>query len=180
MPEYRTNRTLSARTPKQRCDWQPGFLEALEKGHTVAGACKAAKVGRTTAYEARRRDEKFARAWQDLEEQAIEVLEAEAYRRAIDGSDKLMEFLLKARRPEVYRDRTNARDGYDDVEMRERVRRELDARKRARRMPTEERERYLLGAGIIDGRESEREAAKSRATASASSRNSEFGGALGD
>ena len=76
------------------------FLEALAQGHTVASACRVAGVGRTTAYEARRRDERFALAWQELEEGAGEVLEAEGYRRAMEGSDRLMEFLLKARRPQ--------------------------------------------------------------------------------
>src|SRR3954452_5071261 len=109
MTRSRTNRTLNARTPKARRNWQPAFLEALEKGHTVAGACKVANVGRTTAYQARQRDEEFAVAWRDLEEQAIEVLEAEAYRRAFNGSDKLMVFLLGARRPEVYRNRGQVR-----------------------------------------------------------------------
>src|SRR3954469_15570484 len=122
MTRSRTARTLSARTPKQRRNWQPAFLEALEKGHTVAGACKAANVGRTTAYQARQRDEEFAVAWRDLEEHAIEVLEAEAYRRAMNGSDKLMAFLLKARRPDVYRERVDVRHS-DGLEVRQRVRR---------------------------------------------------------
>jgi hypothetical protein len=132
---------------KQRRNWQRPFLEALEKGHSVGSACKVAKVGRTTAYEARQRDEEFAIAWRDLEDGAIEVLEAEAYRRAMSGSDRLMEFLLKARRPDVYRDRVDARRS-EDSDLHERVRREVDARERVRRMTREEQEQYLLGAGI--------------------------------
>jgi hypothetical protein len=147
MTRSRTDRTLNARTPKQRRNWQPAFLEALEKGHTVAGACKAANVGRTTAYEARQRDEDFAVAWRDLEEHAIEVLEAEAYRRAIDGSDRLMMFLLKARRPDVYRERMDVRHG-DDPEMWQHVRRRVDVEERVRRMTREEQEQYLLANGI--------------------------------
>ena len=141
MPVPRTNRTLSARSPKQRRDWQPLFLEALQQGHTVASACRVAGVGRTTAYEARRRDEQFALAWQDLEEGAVEVLEAEAYRRAMAGSDKLMEFLLKARRPQVYRERVDLRHGGEADA------REAEARERVRRMSREEKERLLAEAG---------------------------------
>lgn len=156
MTRCRTDRTLSARTPKRRRNWQPAFLEALEKGHTVAGACKAANVGRTTAYEARQRDEEFAAAWRDLEQHATEVLEGEAHRRAMNGSDKLMMFLLRARRPEVYRDRGQVRDR-DEVDLRDRVRREVEVRERVSRMSRAEQERYLLGEGIVDGMEQERE-----------------------
>src|SRR3954451_22204722 len=127
MTRARTDRTLNARTPKRRRNWQPAFLEALEKGHTVAGACKAANVGRTTAYQARQRDEAFAVAWRDVEEHAIEVLEAEAYQRAMNGSDKLLMFLLRARRPEKYRDRGPALNP-DELDLRDRVSRELENR----------------------------------------------------
>ena len=47
----------------------------------------------------------FARAWDDTLESAIEQLEAEAVRRAKDGSDQLLMFLLRARRPELYSER---------------------------------------------------------------------------
>ena len=151
MPASRTKRTHSARRPKQRRDWQRLFLQALEQGHTVASACRVAGVGRTTAYEARRRDERFALAWQELEEAAVEVLEAEAFRRAMAGSDRLMEFLLKARRPQVYRERVNVRHGGEADAG------EADARERVRRMSREEKERLLAGAGILDGREQERQ-----------------------
>ena len=88
----------------------------------VTAACKAVGIARSTVYEARQRDEAFAVAWADVEEKIIEQLEAAAIRRARDGvarpvfqggklvghervySDGLMALLLKARRPERYRD----------------------------------------------------------------------------
>jgi hypothetical protein len=69
-----------------------------------------------------RRDEEFAAAWADAIEEATETLERVAVRRAMVGTDRpifnggkqvgtvrevsdtLLIFLLKARRPDVYRD----------------------------------------------------------------------------
>lgn len=88
----------------------------------VSAACKRAGVSRSTAYAERRRNEEFALAWADVEEATTERMEREAQRRAVEGvkrdvlyqgdkvgeelhySDTLMIFLLKARRPHVYRD----------------------------------------------------------------------------
>lgn len=85
-------------------------------------ACSAAGVGRATAYEHKAADPEFAAAWEDAIEEAVEALETEARRRAIEGveqpivsggeiiatvqrySDTLTIFLLKAHRPERYRD----------------------------------------------------------------------------
>jgi hypothetical protein len=113
------------RTPKKRRDWKIAWLQAFERELTVSAACKAAKVGRTTAYDARQTDAAFAQAWDDLEAQTTDTMEREGYRRGVEGvdrdvyhqgevvgkerqfSDTLLIFMLKARKPEVYRD--NAR-----------------------------------------------------------------------
>lgn len=102
--------------------WVGPFLEALEDTGMVTEACRRAGVGRTTAYVHRQHDEDFALAWHEVEERAIERMEREAYRRAVEGvekplvsggqlvttcteySDGLMTTLLKAHRPEKYRD----------------------------------------------------------------------------
>jgi len=81
------------------------FLAELRSGATVTEACQAAGFGRTYAYRRRRTDDAFARAWLDVIEEGTETLERECQRRAMEGSDLLMIFLLKSRRPEVYRDR---------------------------------------------------------------------------
>jgi transposase-like protein len=98
------------------------WLAAFEEQGTVVAACKAAGVGRTSAYEWRQKDEAFALAWADIEEATTEAMEREAYRRGVEGtveplvsagkhvtdvkkySDTLLIFMLKARRPERYRD----------------------------------------------------------------------------
>ena len=78
------------------------MLEALELGMSPTSAAKAAGVGRSTAYLWRREDPEFAAKWDEAVAMGIDRLESEAYRRAIDSSDKLLIFLLERRRPEVW------------------------------------------------------------------------------
>lgn len=81
------------------------FLTALGEGMSVAGAAKLAGVGRQTVYDWRKRDAAFAAAWDDAIETGTDNLEDEARRRAMSSSDTLMIFMLKARRPDKYKDR---------------------------------------------------------------------------
>jgi hypothetical protein len=48
-------------------------------------------------------DPSFAAEWLDAAEAGIDLLEDEARRRAMAGSDLLLIFLLRNRRPDVYR-----------------------------------------------------------------------------
>lgn len=113
-----TNRTT--RTPKK--PWQDRFIEALAAAPNVSGACLLAGIGRTTAYDERKRSVDFAARWDETLDSALDVAEAELYRRAVHGvrkpvyqqgtrvgyvqeySDTLLIFMLKCRRPDVYRD----------------------------------------------------------------------------
>jgi hypothetical protein len=106
--------------------WEAKFLAALATTGTVCSAAKKAKISRSTVYEARDSDPLFARAWDDAVEENTQILEAEAIRRASAGyvkpvyqrgelvgkvreySDTLLIFLLKSRRPQVYRDNPKA------------------------------------------------------------------------
>lgn len=101
------------------------FLEKLREGLSVTAACSAADIGRSTVYEWRQRDEEFEVAWHDAIEAGTDAFEDEARRRAVDGtlrpvfqsgaevgqvreySDRLLELMLKARRPQVYRERVD-------------------------------------------------------------------------
>lgn len=85
-------------------DWRPGFLAMFAATGSVLLSARAAGVNRTTPYEERAHNAEFAAAWQQAEEDAIQLLEAEARRRALSTSDVLLIFLLKARRPSVYRE----------------------------------------------------------------------------
>jgi hypothetical protein len=106
------------------------FLTALAETGIVSAAVTIAATSRTRVYELRKRDAGFAAARDEAEERSADSLEAEAWRRGVDGvpeplvsagklvcdddgqplairrySDHLLLALLKARRPEKFKDR---------------------------------------------------------------------------
>jgi hypothetical protein len=104
-----TKATPSARArakpkPKPRRDWRPAFLKGFKRTGTATGGCAHAGIQRSTAYRERQRSEKFALAWADLENEVTDRLEATALLLALKGDVRLIEFLLKARKPEMYRE----------------------------------------------------------------------------
>lgn len=112
--------------------WQELFISELRKCGNVRAACAKARIERSTAYKARKGDSAFADQWKDALDDAIDDLEAEAWRRAAVGnkriilykgepvlingkplieyeqSDTLHVLLLKAHRPDKYRERNDA------------------------------------------------------------------------
>jgi len=102
------------------------FLDTLRLTCNVTEAAVAAGVRRRRVYEWRDRDEEFRAAWDDAEQEAADALEREAWRRAVEGTDKpivfrgrvtaaykeysdrLLELLLKGHRPDKFRDRVSA------------------------------------------------------------------------
>lgn len=99
----------TTRTPKKgstaRPDaWRPKFLAALADSCNVTHSARLAGIGRTALYEARAADPAFAAEWDDAIEQGIEALELAVRERAKATSDTLAIFLLKAHRPEKYRE----------------------------------------------------------------------------
>jgi len=116
---------------RDQCKHQKAFLAAYAECGNITLAAKMAKIDRTQHYRWLDNPE-YAKMFQDAEEQAVEMLEREARRRAIEGlkkkkfdkngkpvidpetgeqyveheySDSLLIFLLKGARPEKYRDR---------------------------------------------------------------------------
>lgn len=101
---------------------QQAFLDAYEIYGTVLKACEVAKVPRSEHYRWLK-NPRYADRFRDAEEHSVQALETEARRRAMVGHDKpvfykgeavaqirdfsdtLMIFLLKAKRPDIYRDR---------------------------------------------------------------------------
>jgi hypothetical protein len=111
------------------------WLDEYRASGNVYHACRRAGVSRSVVYEWRASDPAFAAAMDEAGEEATDLLEEEARRRAVDGverlvfgrdgralvdprtgsayverrySDALLICLLKARRPRVYRDHLDA------------------------------------------------------------------------
>jgi hypothetical protein len=74
--------------PRRRPRWEGAFLAALRDSGNVRLACSRTGIARRTAYDLRDRHEDFAAAWDDALEDACDLLEAEARRRAHDGVDE--------------------------------------------------------------------------------------------
>ena len=89
---------------KRACEWRGIFLEALRNSANVRAACKTAGISRSTAYSAKKRSERFRKAWEQAIEDAVDTLEAVAMDRARKQSDSLLMFMLKAHRPAKYRE----------------------------------------------------------------------------
>ena len=106
-------------SPQQRA-----FLAAFRETGNVRLACEAAKVGRSSHYRWLEKDPEYSEAFDLTKEDAADLLEAEAVRRAVEGvekpagwykgvaggtvreySDVLLILLMKAVRPEKFRDR---------------------------------------------------------------------------
>ena len=115
--------TGHARTDRTRLHAREDFLKSLAAGLSVTGSCARAGIPKRTMYDWRAADEEFKAAWDEALDSGSDILEDEAFRRAHDGveepvvaqgkviftvrkySDTLMVTLLKARRPEKFRER---------------------------------------------------------------------------
>lgn len=116
LPAQRRKRAI---TPSARGK----FLDAVGSGWSVTAAAERAGFSRQRFYELRDEDESFAVEWTQADERGTQVLEDELRKRAVEGWDEdtfdgdgmlqrrvrryspaLLIFLLKAKRPDVYRD----------------------------------------------------------------------------
>jgi hypothetical protein len=104
--------------------WRKGFIAALSLNGNITDACEQMGIERSTAYRLRAEDEAFAAEWDTALESAADRLEAEAWRRAVDGveepvfqqkemigtirkySDTLLVTLLKAHKKDKYSDKS--------------------------------------------------------------------------
>ena len=113
--------------------WRRGFLTALAETGNATAAARCAGVARSTPYDAAKRDPSFAQEWEEAIEEATDALEIQARKRAMGenisyrftktgepilhpitgepyyehvSSDALLTLLLKAHRPDKYKDRS--------------------------------------------------------------------------
>jgi hypothetical protein len=116
-------RTVARPTAARTALMQARFLKEFAACGTVTRASRAAKVGRRTVYDWLERDAAFRELYEDALEEAVDMVEDEARRRAIKGtlkpvyqggvqvgaireySDSLLLAILKGRRKDVFGDR---------------------------------------------------------------------------
>ena len=94
------SRQIYGRKKGSDLPYERRFLNALRSGLTVTRACIEAEVAFSTVHSWRTHDPEFKARWDEAMEQGTCRLEDVAVDRAIAGSDKLLMFLLKGRRPE--------------------------------------------------------------------------------
>jgi hypothetical protein len=82
-----TNSTPKKAITRNR-DWREPFLLALAESGNVSVACSEALIDRVTAYTRRKTDAEFAKRWKGALDQAADLLEMEARRRAEKGVDE--------------------------------------------------------------------------------------------
>ena len=83
------------------------FLAQLRQRGTVYSACRAAGIGRQTAYRWRARDARFAAVRDAASEDIADLLEESLFERARAGDVRAAMFLLRALRPEKCRQQAN-------------------------------------------------------------------------
>lgn len=139
-------------------EWEDAFLATLRRSANVRLAAKNAGIDYSVAYRKKQRDPIFSRRWDEAKEQGVDLLEAEAFRRAMASSDRVLMFLLKAHRRNIYGDQIRVHTG---------VERELIAQalRAAGVEPTQEHvEETRRLARVIDFRPEERRRAASAST----------------
>jgi hypothetical protein len=124
-----TRATPGRARARARADWRERFLAEFSRCGVVKHAAAAAGVHRATVYRTIEGDEAFAAAFREAEEEAVDELDLEAFRRGAQGvdepvfwqgqqvgavrrySDQLLIFLLRARKPEKYSERYRLEHG---------------------------------------------------------------------
>jgi len=114
-------------TPKRKL----ALIEDVRETGNITHSCQRLGLNRTRCYQLKHTDSQFAQALEDAREEAIDMMIAEARRRAVEGvtdpvyqqgqrvgeiqkySDNLLMFLIKGARPEYATERRelSGRDG---------------------------------------------------------------------
>lgn len=93
------------------------FLDCLREKGNVTAAARLVGIDRATAYRWRDADADFAQAWDDAIEEAADLIELEAHRRAVSGIDEPV--IYQGDVTYVYERDSQGRVVYDTVEREE-------------------------------------------------------------
>lgn len=81
------------------------WLETFKKTHNVSAACEAVQISRTQVYKCRDQDEKFRDQWEAIENRVLDVVESVLHKKALEGDNACLFFLLCNRRSEKWKHR---------------------------------------------------------------------------
>ena len=84
--------------------WQSVFLSSFSQCGNITQSSGDAGVTRQAVFYAYKRHPDFRALYEEAKEESVERLEQVARKRATESSDNLLIFLLKAMRPDVYRE----------------------------------------------------------------------------
>lgn len=99
------------RTRPSNLTWVGAFLHAVSEGLTVREACSVSGIAYSSVFAERDHNPDFKEAWEEAARCGTDVLAGRARERALEKSDLLMMFLLKARQPETYNEKYQAQKG---------------------------------------------------------------------
>jgi hypothetical protein len=140
------------------------FLDAFRRCGVVTYAAGRAGIARKTVYAWQEQDADFLAAFREAAVEAVEAAEHEAWRRGVQGvlkpvyqggakvgtvrefSDTLLIFVLKALKPEKYRDRVDVRQQVEAT-----VTHQEAVRAHVQEADVERLTRALLGVDVADG-----------------------------
>lgn len=88
---------------------QKRYLAAYAECGSLKEAAQITGIGKSAHYEWLAKYPEYRVAYETATQRAIDSLEEEAKRRAMVGSDNLMMFMLKAKRPNEFRDMSTVR-----------------------------------------------------------------------
>lgn len=117
--QRRSRVVMEISKPKTTEEWQAVFLQALAATGNVSSAARVAKMDRNVVLKHRKSTPAFAEAWEHAIEEYVDAIEAQASKLAKSGHAGMIQFLLKARRPDIYGDKATVEHRITNVERRE-------------------------------------------------------------
>jgi len=105
--QYRTMSDGSTKRIRMSEAWWPAMLAQLRLTGNITKSADAAGISRQTYYHSYQQYPDFASMADDALEQFRDSLEYVALTRALDGSDRMLELLLRANLPSKYRERSD-------------------------------------------------------------------------
>ena len=98
-------KTRSSYNEIPTADRKMKFLVAYQWGAGVAEAARFASIPKSTLYRWRDEDAEFAQSWREGRNNLVNDLEIQAFKRALEGNDRLLMFILKSYKPGTFNQR---------------------------------------------------------------------------